>query len=455
MGIKDLLFRKEQPRVDVCVFSSGDSAPVDYGVKQDRSDQITYDGIGKAKYGTGIPPSVYTNVISAIQSFPIVYGCITAISDSISGLSVKVYQVKGGQEAEVLNHPFYLMFKNPNPYQGSFEFMEQLVQSLDVTGNAFIGLEKVAGTYEMYVLPTKYVAIIPDPKIRVKEYHYYINGKFVVYKPEEIIHIRYSNIDDSYYGTPPLASANDILTFESYRIAFANNFFKNSAIPTGLLETEQVLGDNLLKKLRGEWTNIHGGLSNSHKIGILQGGLKYSPLSSPLKDLDLAGLKRLSKEDIQLIYKIPDSILGNMDGTGSAEGREALAAFWRGSLIPRIRRIESALNRGLGIAIFGQGKQYFKFDLTKVEALQDDKESTAKYLSTLLSASVLSPNEARSVIGMPPSNDPNADKLYISNSNFGNQLIPADQANASANATGTNTEKPTAKPKPTKTPKTT
>lgn len=444
MAILDYFIRKVEPEVQMlCLSSSGDQEIVDYSVKEDRSSKITYEGIGKVKYGAGIPPSVYDTAVGAVKKYPIVYGCVSARSDAIAPLGIKVFDTKGGQEGEVKDHSFYQTYSNPNPYQGSFEFIEQVSQSLDITGNAFIALEGSSKALEMYLLPTKYVAVIPDAKKKVKEYLYYINGQSVKYKPEEIIHIKYSDVDDSYYGVPPLASANDILTFENYRIQFANQFFKNGAVPVGLLETEAVLGDSLLRKLRGEWSAIHGGIANAHKVAILQGGLKYKSLTSPLKDLELGNLKRLSKEDIQMIFKVPDSILGSLDGTGGKEGKDSLTMFWRSSLIPHLARIESALNRGLKKELFKDGKQLFRFNLKTVAALSDDKESTAKYLSTLLSGSVMTPNEARAVVGLPPSVDPNADKLFISNSMYGNQLIPADQA---GQANANNAEKPTVKP---------
>lgn len=442
----DLFSNKKAPQPElVCLASSGNTEIQDYTVKDDRSSKISYEGIGKVKYGSGIPPSVYDTVVGAVDKYPIVKSCVTARSEAFAGLDVKVFDVKGGQEGEVADHPYYQVYARPNPWQGKFEFNEQVSQSLDVTGNAFIAIEGSGKNIELYLLPTKYVAIIPDPKKKVKEYRFYINGQYIKYNPEEIIHIKYSAIDDYLYGAPPLAAANDILTFESYRIQFANTYFKNSAVPVGLLETEQVLGDTLLKKLRGEWTAIHGGIVNSSKIAILQGGLTYKPITPPLKELDLSNLKRLSNDDIKLIFKINDAVLGSLEGTGGKEGKDALTAFWRSSMIPHIQRIESALNRGLRDLLFKGGKQLFRYDLTKVAALSDSKESTAKYLSTLLASSVITPNEARSIIGLPPSTDANADKLYISNSQFGNQLIPADQAGATTPQANNDT-KPTAKP---------
>src|ERR1039457_840643 len=152
MKILDYFIRKQEELPQMtCLSSSGERAVVDYSVKDDRSAQITYQGLGRIKYGAGIPPAVYTTVLAAIKAYPIVYGCITARSDAIAPLGIKCYTVKGGQESEVPDHPFYTTFANPNPFQGSFEFLEQVSQSLDVTGNSFIAIEGSGKTIELYL----------------------------------------------------------------------------------------------------------------------------------------------------------------------------------------------------------------------------------------------------------------------------------------------------------------
>ena len=433
---------------DICLFYSDAKPVVNYTEKDNRADKVNFRGIGSSKYGSGTPPALYDKSITAVKSFPIVYGCITAISEAIASLNVKVYEVNGGQKTEVTDHPFYQLFSRPNPYQGSYEFLEELQQTLDVMGNVFIGIEKVAGTLELYLLNPKYVAILPDPRIKVKGYVYYINGETVKYKPEEIIHIKYTDVDDPYYGIPPLSAATDVLSFETSRLKYANQFFINGAIPTGVLETDSNLGDSLLKKLRSEWSNLHRGVSNSHKVAILQGGLKYRNIASPIKDLDFKALKEVTKEDILTIYKVPESVLGNQSGTGSNEGKSALTAFWRGSLVPRLKRIESCLSRGLSIDVFGQGKFYFEFNIKEIEALQEDKVAQSQYLKEMMGSSVLTANECRAVLGYPRIEDEYADKLLISNSFFGNALLPADAATAAASAggAGSTQEKPAVKP---------
>ena len=66
----------------------------------------------------------------------------------------------------------------------------------------------------------------------------------------------------------------------------------------------------------------------------------------------------------------------------------------------------------------------------------------------MIGGSVLTANECRAVLGYPRIEDEYADKLLISNSFFGNALLPADAASASASAgaAGSTQEKPAAKP---------
>lgn len=450
-NIIDKLLRRSATKEDKaaqCLFSSGTKQIDEITIKASRADKVDYSEIGQSAYGAGVPPDIYSGPLAALKAFPIVYGCITSISDAIAAMNVKVYSVSGGQRAEVTgDHDFYKLFSTPNPQQGSFEFLEELSQQLDTFGNVFVAKEKVAGLFELYLLNPANVAIIPDPKKKVKEYRYYINGTSVKYKPEEIIHIKYADLDDPYYGQPPLNSASDVLSFEAKRLAFASKFFDNGAIPAGVLETEQNLGDSMLKKLRGEWSGLHQGVANSHKMAILQGGLKYRPIASPLKDLNFDGLKKLTKEDILTIYKVPESVLGSQDGTGSSEGKPALTTFWRGCIVPRLKRVEAALNRGLSAEVFGEGAFVFEFNLKDVVALQEDKKEQAAYLEKMVSSSVMKPNEARAELGLPVLvGDKYADSLLVSNSFFGNSLMPLEAALAGEGGAGSTDEKPSAQP---------
>ena len=64
-----------------------------------------------------------------------------------------------------------------------------------------------------------------------------------------------------------------------------------------------------------------------------------------------------------------------------------------------------------------------KFNLTKL--LSADTEQRAKYLDSLMKWGIITPNEARTMEEMNPSDDPEADKLH-----FPVNMLPADVVGA-------------------------
>lgn len=449
MSLFDKLFRDKgldeiEPKMDV-VYVERSNDLVDLSVKENRADSVNYQGIGRTKYASGLPPTeLYTGPLNAWNNYPIVASCINAMADAISSLSVKVYKVRGGEFVEDSRHEFHEIYRNPNPYQSSQEFVEEISKNLNLFGNAFISIEK-ASPLELYVLPATQMAVIPDAKTKVKEYRFYINGVQQVYKPEEIIHIRITNPEDPYLGLPPLSVAKKILALEGNRIDFATNFFKNHAVPIGVLETDSTVSETILQKLRGEWTRLYTGMTRVGATAILQGGLKFRSISSPLKDLDFKSLKELSNSDILSIYRTPAIVLGDLAESSGEEGKAAVTAWWRNAVIPHLKRIETAINRGLKDVVFGGGKARFEFNLKDVAALQDDKESLSKYLSQLVSSSIMTGNEARAIVGLPKSTEQYMDVPLVSNSFFGSQNMPVSEV--TNQGAGSNEEKPAVKPK--------
>jgi HK97 family phage portal protein len=449
MNIFDRWLKKKEEREPQmeCIYSSKAYSDGLSEKKAGRVDQTNYEGIGRTKYASGQPPQIYKDAEDAYKSFPIVRSAIDCIADSISSLGIKVNKVKGGQITEQPNHAFYDVFRNPNPRDTASEFLESVAKNLDTYGNCFIQIEKVGGTVELYVMITKYVAIIPDKAKKVKAYKYIINGNEVLLKPEEVIHIKFVDPTDPYYGSPVLSSAKEVLNIESNRLKFASAFFKNSAIPPAVLETDGYLAETTLGKLRGDWHRMHQGSTNFGRIAILTGGLKFKPLASPIKDMDFSALKELSNSDILSLFRIPPSVLGDQKDISGDEGKGSITAYWRSSVIPRVRRIEDALNKGLKDLVFGGGAYRFEFDLKNIAALQDDKESIAKYLATLVGSSIMTGNEGRAVVGLPKSTAKYMDEPLVANSYFGEQLMPLAQANSQG--AGSNQAKPSVQPQAT------
>jgi HK97 family phage portal protein len=100
---------------------------------------------------------------------------------------------------------------------------------------------------------------------------------------EDIFHLRGPSLD-GYSGLSTVAYARTSMGLASAAEEFGARFFGQGASPRGILSTEGVLKEGIASRAREQWQELYAGLGNAHKVAVLEGGLKYSPITMPLED---------------------------------------------------------------------------------------------------------------------------------------------------------------------------
>lgn len=120
-----------------------------------------------------------------------------------------------------------------------------------------------------------------------------------------------------------LARGSEIIATAAASQAYERAYYENGGQPSGVLQTDADLagyakdadGKTLTREdgsfvtrkdlLRGEWERIHGGPTNSHRLAILDLGLKYSTIASSNRDAQFVENKQLSVTDIARLFGVP------------------------------------------------------------------------------------------------------------------------------------------------------
>lgn len=119
---------------------------------------------------------------------------------------------------------------------------------------------------------------------------------------EDICHYKGAT-RDGLVGISVLRRASEVIASASAAQEYEKIYYERGGQPSGVLSTDTDLGGwakdstgavlkdpdgspvNLKEKLRREWEKVHAGPSNSHRLAILDLGLKYTPLSSSNRDI--------------------------------------------------------------------------------------------------------------------------------------------------------------------------
>jgi HK97 family phage portal protein len=92
---------------------------------------------------------------------------------------------------------------------------------------------------------------------------------------------------------------------------FASRFFRNGATPSGILTHPGTIGETALNNLRQSIQELHGGVSNAHRLGVFEEGVTWHALGiDPEKSQMIASLNWSVKECARWL-QIPPHKLGD------------------------------------------------------------------------------------------------------------------------------------------------
>ena len=250
------------------------------------------------------------NERSAMQ-MTAVYACVRILSESIAGLPVHVYKyTDSGSKEKAINHPLYrLIHDEPNPEMTSFVFRETLMTHLLLYGNAYAQIIRngKGEVIALYPLMANRMSVDRDDKGHLY-YQYQMqdsdaptmkNGT-VILKPSDVLHVPGLGFD-GLVGYSPIAMVKNAIATEEY----GAKFFANGATPGGILEYPGTVKNP--EAVRESWTKGFSG-NNSHKVAVLEEGMKYTPISISPNEAQFLETRKFQIDEIARIFRVPPHV---------------------------------------------------------------------------------------------------------------------------------------------------
>lgn len=333
-----------------------------------------------------------------------VYACTNLISSDISSLPLRVLQTDSdGIRSPFPRHPLWALLRKPNPYQTTKQFLRSYLASKLTTGNACILLFRDARGFpnEMYVLdPRKTQVLVDDTEGNIfyrlgRDALNNVNNELVV-SSRDIIHDRCLTIWHPLVGVSPLFAASMDAMIGGRIQMNTETFFRNMSRTSGLLVTPNKIEATIAKRLQTEWENNYSGRGMG-RVAVLSNGLDYKGIDQmSAVDSELIALLRWTKEEIAMIYRVPDYKLGSLNKVTYRNTEQMQRDYVNQCLMDHITDIEQCFNKAFelpeGVSV--------AFDLTQLYRAETD--SRYKNLQTALQSGFMSINEARFSEDLPP-----------------------------------------------------
>ena len=334
--------------------------------------------------------------LNAMGSVGWLFAVIERISTSLASAEWKLYSRRGQKLNEVTEHPLLDLWRTPNPFYSQSEFLEDSSNHFELTGEmVWVIVRGLGGAIvELWPVRPDRMRPVPDSDDYISGYIYQIGTNSVPLETDDVIFMRRPHPTVPYRGIGQVQTLLHDLGSEQMASAWQRNFFANSALPGGIIELDHNLSTQDFNRLVERWREQHQGVSNSHRVAILERA-KWTERKFSQRDMEFKESRMLNRDLILGAYGMPHALLGISENVNRANAEAAEVMFSRWLIRPRLARIRDKLNATL-VQQF-DSNLYLDF----VDPVPEDKESNLASGERGYAAGILTKNEARERLGEP------------------------------------------------------
>ena len=285
-----------------------------------------------------------------------VYSCVRILAETLAGLPLHVYKYNesGGKE-KYLKHPLYkLLHEEPNPEMTSFTFRETLMSHLLLWGNAYAQIIRNARGEVIALYPLMPNKMTVDRDKNGRLFYLYQRsvedaptlGKdsLVYLDPSDVLHIPGLGFD-GLVGYSPIAMAKNAIGLAMATEEYGAKFFANGAAPGGVLEHPGTIKDP--QKVKDSWNAAYQGSTNSHRVAVLEEGMKYQQIGIPPEQAQFLETRKFQINEIARIFRVPPHMLADLEKSSFSNIEQQSLEFVKYTLDPWVVRWEQNMYRSL------------------------------------------------------------------------------------------------------------
>ena len=345
---------------------------------------------------------------------PWVHAVIEKRADAVSRLPINVWDIKGNTRELDTRSAYARLMADPCPYRDGFSFWGWVQRTLDIYGETYLAIQKDDNGAPTGLLPMhpSRVTIRRDPETGKYTYYFMagsgINTELVAWDEDSVVPFRLFNPNKLERGLSKLEAIRATIFAEDSSRNAVMSMWKNGGRPNIVLTSPNRLGNAGRKRLKLAFDQAHAGSTNAGQTLVLEDGVTAASMQVTAVDMQFIEARQLNREEVCGVYDVAPPMVHILDRATFSNISAQMRAFYRDTMAPVLEFIQSVMDKYVGA--FWKRSNIMRFAVDEV--IRGDFEVRMEAAHKALTTGVLTPNEARDLIGYNRYNDPKADRLY-------------------------------------------
>lgn len=359
-----------------------------------------------------------------------VVACLQTLGMSFSEATLMVKQIDSdGLEQTVLNHPFTILMRRPNPYMSGDVVQQYIINAMHVSGDAYLIKQKNNAGQVVALYPLMPESVTPkgnDDEL-ITHYVYETDNKEMMIMPNDMVHIRLG-LDQTNHkkGFAPLRSVLREIYGDESAGQMATALLSNSGVPNVVISPKQDFGltETEAEQVQRAFQQKVGGKNRGMPL-IMSGSMEVKKMAFSPTELDIGTLRRVPEERISAVLGVPAILAGlgaGLDRATYSNASELREFFTENKLIPLWKQVGEELTQQVLLRDYDVSDgTYAEYDFSKVRALQTDQDALYTRMNVGVQGGWITIAEAREQVGLPVDE---SQEVYILDAN--KVLTPAN-----------------------------
>lgn len=331
----------------------------------------------------------------ALSSVAVLSG-VRRISQSVAMLPLITYErtLTGRRKKErAYGHSLYsVLHDEPNPEMTSFDFREVMQASMIVRGNAYAEIVRNKFGQVIELWPMRSDRTWVERKNGKLWYHTTVDGTEYVMPREKVFHLKGFSTH-GLIGLCIMDLCKDVVGTARAQEMYQAMFFSKGATPAGVLEIPGELEeDEDATAIMDDWNKVYGGLSNKHKIAILEQGMTWKNTGVTPKEAELISGRTFQIQEIARLLDIQAHMLGELSKMSFNNVEELSREFVVYTLGAPMVRWEQKIKQSL---LLPEEKKKFFAEFLVEGLLRGNSKDRAEFYRILWNIGALSSNDVR------------------------------------------------------------
>lgn len=374
----------------------------------------------------------------------IVYACIEKKAQAACDPELVVERKNSAGEWEPdPEHPLVALMNKPNPYDDGSSFLRAWIASENFANVFYAEMIRSGAGQPVQLYPLNPVNIREEYTYSsagpiLSHYVYQQDGYQVEFAPEELLIRRRHSLGSIFSNLSPVAIALGSIDADTALTDYVRGFFNNGGMPSAVINIkDRRLSDEQAEEMMARWQRTFG-RNGSRRGGVAvldNAQAEYQTVGAMLNELESDSVTSKIESRICMTFGVPPILIaayvGLLHVNQRASAREAQEDFWMNTMSPELKALRQFLTWNLlsefeDREAIRRGDVRVNWDMSQVDALQEDLDSIYKRSIDAYKGGILTLNESRERIGVDPVDSEEGDTFFKPPAPINGQGQPGD-----------------------------